>query len=70
METRAALERIVEWTEPARDALGLDVSLPALNGAQRARRALEDGGSLADVYREAVAETQRTYAPEAARPPV
>jgi carboxylate-amine ligase len=66
IETRAALERIVEWTGPARDALALDVSLPAENGAQRGRRGLENGGSLADVYREAVAETRRTYVPELA----
>ncbi len=40
--------------------------MPAENGAQRARRALEDGASLPDVYREAVAETRRTYVPEPA----
>ena len=66
IETRAALERIVDWTEPAREALGLEVELPALNGAQRMRRALEDGMPLVDVFREAVAETRRTYVPERA----
>ena len=62
--TRSALERLVEWTAPARDELGLEVELPDRNGAQRAREALEEGAVLADVYREAVAETRRTYVPE------
>ena len=66
VETRAVLEDLLEWTAPAREALGLDVSLPAENGALRARRALEEGASIADVYREAVAETRRTYVPELA----
>jgi carboxylate-amine ligase len=63
IETRAALERLVEWTAPARDAIGAAVELPELNGADRARRALEDGAPLADVYRGQVAETAATYPP-------
>ncbi len=62
--TVAAIERLVEWTAPARDQLGLEVELPAENGAQRGRAMLEGGATLADVYREAVDETRRTYAPE------
>ena len=61
---RAAAERLMEWTAPAREELGLDVVLPELNGAQRALRALEEGSSIEGVYREAVAETKRTYVPE------
>ena len=38
--------------------------MPERNGAQRARAALEQGTALAEIYREAVAETRRTYAPE------
>ena len=53
IETRAALERIVEWTAPGARGARARVALPAENGAQRARRALEDGAPLADVYREA-----------------
>jgi glutamate---cysteine ligase / carboxylate-amine ligase len=60
----AELERLLEWTEPARDALGLEVGLPDLNGAQRARRAHEGGESIESIYRAAVAETRRTYVPE------
>jgi carboxylate-amine ligase len=63
VETRAVLEGLLEWTTPAREALGLDPALPAENGAQRGRRALEEGMGLADVYREAIAETRRTYVP-------
>ena len=37
--TRAAVERLIEWSTPAREALGLEVELPAANGAQRARQA-------------------------------
>jgi carboxylate-amine ligase len=64
IEAAAALERLLAWTEPARDALGLEVALPELNGAQRAIRAREQGESIESIYREAVAETRRTYVPE------
>jgi glutamate---cysteine ligase / carboxylate-amine ligase len=64
VETQAELERVVAWTQPARDALGLEVALPESNGAQRARRALEAGESIESIYRGAVAETRRTYVPE------
>ncbi|HSJ17062.1 MAG TPA: YbdK family carboxylate-amine ligase [Solirubrobacterales bacterium] len=64
VETRAVVERTLEWTEPARMALGLDVELPQLNGAQRARRALEAGETIEQIYRDAVAETRRTYVPQ------
>jgi carboxylate-amine ligase len=62
VETRALLEQVLVWTEPARAQLGLDLSLPERNGAQRAREALDSGVSIEDVYRDAVAETRRTYA--------
>jgi glutamate---cysteine ligase / carboxylate-amine ligase len=61
VETRAVFERLLAWTEPARSSLGIDVPLPAANGAERARAELEGGVSLEDVYRAAVAETARTY---------
>ena len=37
---------------------------PSANGAQRARRALEAGESIEEIYRQAVAETRRTYVPQ------
>jgi carboxylate-amine ligase len=63
VETRAVFERLLAWTEPARTSLGIDVPLAEANGAERARLELEAGASLEDVYRAAVAETARTYAP-------
>jgi carboxylate-amine ligase len=62
IETRALLDRVLAWTEPARSQLGIDVALPDRNGAERARAALSAGAALEDVYREAVADTRRTYA--------
>ena len=61
IETAAALEGLLNWTEPARSQLGIEVDLPGQNGAQRARETLEAGASIEDVYRDAVAETRRTY---------
>jgi carboxylate-amine ligase len=59
----AALERLLEWTAPTRAELGIEVALPARNGAQRQREMLESGMSLAEVYAAMVAETRETYAP-------
>jgi len=59
--TRSLLEQVLAWTEPARAQLGLDLSLPERNGAQRAREALDSGVSIEDIYRDGVAETRRTY---------
>ncbi len=64
IEAAAELERLLEWTRPARDMLGLEVTLPDLNGAQRARRAREQGEAIESIYRDALAETRRTYVPE------
>jgi len=62
LPTRSLLEQVMVWTEPARTRLGLDLRLPERNGAQRAREALDGGASIEDIYRDAVAETRRTYA--------
>jgi carboxylate-amine ligase len=62
LPTRSVLERVLVWTEPARARLGIDLRLPERNGAQRAREALDSGVSIEDIYRDAVAETRRTYA--------
>jgi carboxylate-amine ligase len=61
IETRAYLERLMGWTEPARSALGIDVALPEKNGSERFREAVDGGVPLDDAYRSAVAETARTY---------
>jgi glutamate---cysteine ligase / carboxylate-amine ligase len=44
-----------------RAELGVEVNLPALNGAQRQRRMLQSGMSLAEVYAAVQAETRDTY---------
>ena len=63
-----ALERLLGWSAPARAELGIDVDLPTLNGAQRQRRMLQSGMSLAEIYAAIVAQTRETYsnAPEVA----
>lgn len=62
IETRAALDELLEWTAPARAGLGIEVDLPAANGAERMRRDHLAGATVEQVYRAAVAETARTYA--------
>jgi glutamate---cysteine ligase / carboxylate-amine ligase len=57
-------DRLLAWTAPARAALGIDVSLPSRNGAQRQRDALERGAGIEEVYAAEVAATQRSYAGE------
>ncbi len=61
VEARAALEGLLAWTAPAREALGIDPRLPERNGAQRARESLDAGVAMEDIYRDAVKETHRTY---------
>ncbi len=61
VEARSALEALLARTEPARSQLGLELELPERNGAQRAREALDAGASIEDIYRDALAETKRTY---------
>jgi glutamate---cysteine ligase / carboxylate-amine ligase len=58
----AVADRLLAWTAPARAQLGIEPALPAENGAQRQRRALEGGASMEEVFAAEVAETQRTYA--------
>jgi glutamate---cysteine ligase / carboxylate-amine ligase len=64
VEAAAEVARLMEWTEPAREALGLEVALPERNGAQRARRAHEAGEPIESIYRRELDETRRTYVPE------
>jgi glutamate---cysteine ligase / carboxylate-amine ligase len=61
VEARETLDRVLAWNEPARSQLGIDAGLPAHNGAQRAREALDSGLGIEDIYRDAVGETKRTY---------
>jgi glutamate---cysteine ligase / carboxylate-amine ligase len=61
----AAGERLMAWTAPIRAELGLEPSFPALNGAQRQRRAIDAGASMQEVFAAAVRETNETYVQEA-----
>jgi carboxylate-amine ligase len=54
-------DRMLEWTAPARSALGIDIAFAVENGAQRQRRA---EGSLEEVFAAEVELTQRTYGHE------
>jgi carboxylate-amine ligase len=56
-----AVDRLLDWTAPVRAELGLEVSLPAVNGAQRQRKMLQSGMSLREVYAAVQAETRDTY---------
>ena len=60
----ALQDRLLAWTGPARAALGIEVALPELGGAQRQRAALNAGASIEEVYAAEVEATQRTYAGE------
>jgi carboxylate-amine ligase len=61
----AAADRLLQWTAPARADLGIDPVLPAANGAQRQRRAIEAGVEMREVYAATVKETRETYVQEA-----
>jgi carboxylate-amine ligase len=57
-----AAERLLRWSAPVRAELGIDISLPVANGAQRQRRMLAGGMSLAEIYAAGVERTRETYA--------
>jgi glutamate---cysteine ligase / carboxylate-amine ligase len=60
----AAADRLLAWTAPVRSELGIEPQLPALNGAQRQRRAIDAGAGMHEVYGAAVKETRETYVQE------
>ncbi len=63
------IERLLAWTAPVRAELGIEPPFPELNGAQRQRRMIDSGMSMAEVYAAIVTETGETYAgvPEVSR---
>jgi carboxylate-amine ligase len=61
----AAGERLLQWTAPVRADMGIEPSFPALNGAQRQRRAIDAGATMQEVFATAVRETSQTYVQEA-----
>jgi carboxylate-amine ligase len=64
MPAAAVPDRLLAWTAPARAALGIDVSLPSRNGAQRQRDLLERGARIEEVFAAEVLAAQRSYAGE------
>lgn len=64
---REVLERTIAWASPAADEMGIQIDLPEMNGAQRAREALEAGKSLEEILRFSVGLTAETYAPRGAQ---
>src|SRR3954471_10811090 len=62
--TAAVADRLLAWTGPARSALGIEVSLPGQNGAQRQREALGRGMSPREIFSAEVMAAQRSYAGE------
>ena len=63
VEAGRALEDLLLWNAEARDGLGIEVELPARNGARRAQDSLTEGRSIEDTYRAFAEETARTFAP-------
>jgi carboxylate-amine ligase len=57
-------DRLLEWTAPARAALGIDIAFGAENGTQRQRRLLAEGASMQEVFAAEVDLARRTYARE------
>src|SRR4051794_874318 len=54
-------QRLMDWTAPARSALGIEFALPSENGAERQQRALAGGASIEELFRAEVQLTQSTY---------
>jgi gamma-glutamyl:cysteine ligase YbdK (ATP-grasp superfamily) len=51
---RAELERLAEWIVPVADELGIGLSIPGANAAERQIARVEEGWSLEEVYAEQV----------------
>jgi carboxylate-amine ligase len=61
---RGAIERLAEWTDPVRSELGIGLSFPERNGAQRQRLMIDEGASREEVFAAVVSETEKTYSQE------
>jgi glutamate---cysteine ligase / carboxylate-amine ligase len=63
---REAIERLAGWSAPVREELGIELSFPERNGAQRQRAMIEAGAGREEVFAASVAETRQTYSAEVA----
>jgi carboxylate-amine ligase len=61
---RAAIERLGAWTAPVREELGIDLTFPERNGAQRQRRMIDAGASREEIFAASVHETRASYSEE------
>ena len=50
LPARSAIEQLAAWTEPVRSELGIGLSFPEHNGAQRQRRMIAAGASREEVF--------------------
>lgn len=66
VETERLLDQMLERTSEVRRELGIDIDLPPSNGSSRARAALEDGSSIAEVYRAFTEQAERSFSGAAA----
>ena len=60
------LERLAEWTAPARADHGIELGSLVPNGAQRQRRLIEAGVGMEDIFVGTTRETRETYAAQVA----
>ena len=60
--TREAVERLIAWTAPAREHLGIGEPSLGPNGAERTRAALAEGLSVREAFERAVGETRSSFA--------
>jgi len=60
------VERLAEWTAPARADHGIEPGSLVPNGAQRQRRLIEAGVGMEDVFVGTTRETRETYAAQVA----
>jgi carboxylate-amine ligase len=56
---REHLERLADWVSPVAEELGVPLSIPAANAAERQRSRLDEGASLREIYEEEVIERVR-----------
>jgi carboxylate-amine ligase len=59
--TREAVDRLLDWTAPARGQLGIELGPIGPNGAQRSRAAFASGSTIEEIYRAGVERTRATY---------
>jgi carboxylate-amine ligase len=59
--TMEAVDRLLDWTAPARAQLGIELGPIGPNGAQRSRAAFAAGSTIEEIYRAGVERTRATY---------